>query len=254
MLPLKSSFSRGNMFLFSVLLCVTCGIIYLQPLFHNCPTMYMCYIDKIFYPLFFDLDSITSLEDITQGRNGLIQKAKFFENLKISLGFYADIEMEDVVIPSLFDETEQYARLYRPRERQGSLPIIIHYHGGAYFWLGNDTHQDLCVSMVREVHAIVLLPDFRLAPEYRYPAALHDGYSAYMWARQHASEYGGNRDRIFLSGDSSGGNLAASLSLLLLCPKHNYSFIPCLQETKHLKRILLGKPWVNAVEFIIIHA
>jgi acetyl esterase len=58
----------------------------------------------------------------------------------------------------------------------------------------------------------VLAIDYRLAPEYPYPAALDDARDAFAWAVAHAAELGADPARVGIGGDSAGGNLAAVIS------------------------------------------
>jgi acetyl esterase len=61
---------------------------------------------------------------------------------------------------------------------------------------------------------LVLSVDYRLAPEHPFPAAVEDALAAFRHARENASEFGADRERVALGGDSAGDNLAAVVSLI----------------------------------------
>lgn len=100
-------------------------------------------------------------------------------------------------------------RVYRPAESREPLPVVAFFHGGGWV-LGNTRMYDpLCTFLAREVGAVVVSVDYRLAPEHRAPKAVHDCVDAVRWLGKHADSLGGNASRLAVSGDSAGGNLAA---------------------------------------------
>ncbi|HYG33415.1 MAG TPA: alpha/beta hydrolase [Clostridia bacterium] len=108
-------------------------------------------------------------------------------------------------------------RLYVPQDKQlhrnGKLPLVIFFHGGGWT-LGSPTIYDsITRQLARQIPALVLSVDYRLAPEHPFPAALQDTDSVLRWALQHAHEIGGDPTRIVLAGDSAGGNLATVTTL-----------------------------------------
>jgi acetyl esterase len=103
-------------------------------------------------------------------------------------------------------------RLFVPQDRQlargGNLPVVIFYHGGGWT-LGNPSLYDpVTRALARQIPALVLSVDYRLAPENPFPAAVHDADAVLQWALCHAEELGGDSTRVVVAGDSSGGNLA----------------------------------------------
>ncbi|HHG84526.1 MAG TPA: alpha/beta hydrolase [Bacteroidetes bacterium] len=104
-------------------------------------------------------------------------------------------------------------RVYIPTSEKG-LPIILNFHGGGWV-VGNLQNNDqYCARLARDVGAIVLSVDYRLAPEHKFPVPVQDAYDALLWAYQHAPELGADPNRIGVTGDSAGGNLSAAISLM----------------------------------------
>ena len=106
-------------------------------------------------------------------------------------------------------------RIYTPVDSSSPLPIIVYYHGGGWVLGDLDSHDNLCRSLAAKTGALVVAVDYRLAPENIFPAALDDANDALRWVREHASALNGDPARIAVAGDSSGGNLAAAVSLLV---------------------------------------
>ncbi|AMM31541.1 Lipase/esterase [Sinomonas atrocyanea] len=105
------------------------------------------------------------------------------------------------------------ARLYRPASDQ-RLPLVVFFHGGGWTVNDLDTHDRLCAILAKKSGCAVLSVDYRRSPEAKYPAAVDDAYSAYRWALDNARSLGADANATALAGDSSGGTLAAAVSLL----------------------------------------
>lgn len=110
-------------------------------------------------------------------------------------------------------------RVYQPEKNPGEeetkFPVILHFHGGGFCiseanWY---MYYNIYTRLARAARSIIVSVYLRRAPEHRLPAAADDGYAALLWLRSLAKsgESGdlGDADlnRIFLIGDSSGGNL-----------------------------------------------
>ncbi|MEO0998208.1 MAG: alpha/beta hydrolase [Pseudomonadota bacterium] len=103
--------------------------------------------------------------------------------------------------------------LYRPRQTDEPLPVLVFYHGGGCCTLSPEDFEATSTALARDGDCLVVVPRFRQAPENPFPAPLEDSYAAYRWCLQHAAEFGGDPGRIAIGGDSGGGYLAAAVCL-----------------------------------------
>lgn len=115
--------------------------------------------------------------------------------------------VEDLVI-SARDGFQLPARLYAPASDH-PLPVLLYLHGGG-FTVGNvATHEPLCRHLAHLAHCAVVSLDYRLAPEWKFPTAVHDAWDALAWLRENAASLRLDGSRIAIGGDSAGGTLAA---------------------------------------------
>ncbi len=116
-------------------------------------------------------------------------------------------EIKDTIISDSI-----HLRIYYP-VAEGPLPILYQMHGGC--WVAGDleTHDNICRYLCKQAGCIVIAIDYRQPPENRYPAAVNDCYTALQWIYNNAEAIGGDKCRIGLIGDSSGGNLASAVCL-----------------------------------------
>jgi epsilon-lactone hydrolase len=90
-------------------------------------------------------------------------------------------------------------------------PWLVHMHGGGYMLGSAFGYRHLAGALAVAAGATALVPDYRLAPEHPFPAAIEDVVGAYRWLLDRGVEPGS----IVLSGDSAGGGLALSVLLTL---------------------------------------
>jgi acetyl esterase len=91
--------------------------------------------------------------------------------------------------------------------------ILIYYHGGGWVIGGDVAEYDtLGRKLAARTGCAVVLVDYRLAPEHRYPVAVDDSYAALEWVSSHLTEIAGAEVPIIVGGDSAGGNLAAIMA------------------------------------------
>ncbi|KUL55266.1 lipase [Streptomyces sp. NRRL F-4489] len=96
-----------------------------------------------------------------------------------------------------------------------ALPAVLHFHGGGYAIGRALPGQDrTAIALCRELPAVTVAVEYRLAPEHRYPAGVDDCYRALEWTAAHAAELGIDPGRIAVHGMSAGGGLGAAVALM----------------------------------------
>lgn len=98
-------------------------------------------------------------------------------------------------------------------QAQAALPIIVYVHGGGFMVGTSDDTDFLTRKLSTQNHAVVVSVNYRLAPEFPFPAGLDDCIAVYRWLLEHGAEVGGDPARVAVAGDSSGGNFAAAIAL-----------------------------------------
>lgn len=104
-------------------------------------------------------------------------------------------------------------RVYTP-EGNGPFPVIVYYHGGGWVIADLDVYDASPRAMANAANAIVVSSHYRQAPEHKFPAAHDDAFAAYKWTLENAKQLNGDPGRVAVMGESAGGNLAASVSVL----------------------------------------
>lgn len=110
--------------------------------------------------------------------------------------------------------SRQQADLYLPRVAAPpeGLPLVVFFYGGS--WNRGERAQYRFVGEALSARGVaVLIADYRLYPEVRYPAFLLDGASALAFAHRHLADWRVDPRRVFVAGHSAGGYIAAMLAL-----------------------------------------
>ncbi|WCJ39187.1 alpha/beta-Hydrolases superfamily protein [Euphorbia peplus] len=131
--------------------------------------------------------------------------------------FIDGVATRDVTIDPISDLR---VRIYLPEidpVDNHKLPVILHFHGGGFCISQADwfMYYHIYTRLAKSAKSIVVSVFLRRAPEHRLPAAADDGYASLIWLRSLSKgdshdpwiSNHGDFDRIFLIGDSSGGNL-----------------------------------------------
>ena len=104
----------------------------------------------------------------------------------------------------------RYAEWLTPKDAAADQ-LFIYWHGGAYIMGNCTTHRQLAGHLARSARVKALVPEYRLAPEHPFPAAIEDAVAIY----RELLAAGNQPENIIMGGDSAGGGLtmAALLSL-----------------------------------------
>src|SRR4051794_22544014 len=105
-------------------------------------------------------------------------------------------------------------RVYTPSSAPASGAAgLVFYHGGGWTIGDLDGYDVLCRQIADESGLVVVSVDYRLAPEHKFPAAVIDAIAATEWIAANAAKLGFDPAKMFVGGDSAGGNLAAVVSI-----------------------------------------
>ncbi|MCA2013592.1 alpha/beta hydrolase [Cereibacter sphaeroides] len=118
----------------------------------------------------------------------------------------------------------------------GPRPLFLNIHGGGFVRPYQHRDTVFCAHLATRLDAVVIDLDYRLAPEFPFPTALHEGYDIARWAIANAKSLGADPSRFALGGHSAGGNLTAAICLMA---KESGDFTPLGQ--------LITYPMVDAV-------
>ncbi len=109
-------------------------------------------------------------------------------------------------------DPRQRLDVYQPREEVRSAPVIVFFYGGS--WSAGDRADYRFVGEALASHGIVaMVADYRLSPQFRYPAFVQDSARAVRWAIDHAREFCADPARLFVMGHSAGAYNAAMVAL-----------------------------------------
>ncbi|MDO9134616.1 MAG: alpha/beta hydrolase [Hydrogenophaga sp.] len=106
------------------------------------------------------------------------------------------------------DGVELHAQLFAPTS-DVALPVLLYFHGGGFTVGSAATHAALCRHLAHLAHCAVVSVDYRLAPEWKFPTAVHDAWDSLLWLCEQGDALGLDANRIAVGGDSAGGTLAA---------------------------------------------
>lgn len=109
-------------------------------------------------------------------------------------------------------DPRQKLDLYVPERSAGAAPVVVFFYGGS--WKSGQRGFYRFVGEAFASHGyMVVVPDYRLYPQVRFPAFVRDGARALRWVQDTIATYGGDPGQVVLMGHSAGAHLAALLML-----------------------------------------
>lgn len=133
-------------------------------------------------------------------------------------------------------------RLYKPLDASPTRAILWFFGGGHI--AGKAEHLNRVASQFAiALNAVIVVPEYRLAPKHPFPADLEDAYAAWSWLVAEANPLQVNQDKIVIAGHSAGGGLAAALVNKVvdaggLQPAAQLLFYPMLDDRTAVDRSL----------------
>ena len=141
---------------------------------------------------------------------------------------------QDIQIPGPAGEIP--IRVYTPESEESTLPALIFYHGNGWVAGSLNSHDNVCRTLSASSGCIIVAVDYRLAPDHKFPAGLEDALHTYEWVRENSKLIGADASRIAVGGESSGGNLAAAVSIMArdkgIAPDYQLLMYPLLDLTR----------------------
>lgn len=128
--------------------------------------------------------------------------------------------------------------VYVPEGRVGPLPVVVYVHGGAFMWCSKETHLIFAHAWAK-AGFVVFNVNYRLAPRHMYPAAIEDVCAALRWVHDHAARFGGDPNRIVLTGESAGANLVAAVTIAC-CSKRPEPWARAMFESEVVPRAVVA--------------
>ncbi|MGQ0697340.1 MAG: alpha/beta hydrolase [Panacagrimonas sp.] len=101
--------------------------------------------------------------------------------------------------------------IYTPRGVKNA-PVVVFFYGGRWSEGSKDNYKFVGEALASRGF-VAVLPDYRLYPAVRFPEFVHDAANSVAWVHSHVNTYGGDPEKIFVMGHSSGAHIAAMLVL-----------------------------------------
>lgn len=110
------------------------------------------------------------------------------------------------------DHPDQCLDVIRMRDAKGVQPALLYIHGGGFAVCTKESHEILTYRYAKMGFTVFSI-NYRLMPEYRFPAGFHDCCDALLWVLAHAHEYHADAERLVIAGESAGGNFSLALAV-----------------------------------------
>ncbi len=109
-------------------------------------------------------------------------------------------------------DARQRLNIWRPAGDAKNAPVLVFFYGGSWRDGARDFYDFYGRAMAAQGF-VVVIPDYRVIPKFRFPAFVADGAAAVAWTRTNIVKFGGDPTRISVSGHSAGAHIAAMVTL-----------------------------------------
>lgn len=105
-------------------------------------------------------------------------------------------------------------RLYQPKSLRDALaPCVVYFHGGGFVVGDLDSTEVIAAGIAERAHCNVINIDYPLSPEFPFPSAFDASYACIEWISRNVEKLGVDAEKIVLTGDSCGANIAAAITI-----------------------------------------
>ena len=142
---------------------------------------------------------------------------------------YPQVRVEELHVPCPLGRIR--CQVFRPPGERSASPMMLYLHGGGFTVGASEDTAYITSRIAVETGLLVVSVNYRLAPEWPFPAGLDDAMAVLRWLRENGASIGGDPLFVAVGGDSAGGNMAAALphkardegvrppeAAVLLCP------------------------------------
>ncbi|WP_129045407.1 alpha/beta hydrolase [Companilactobacillus metriopterae] len=138
---------------------------------------------------------------------------KALDDLQNSPVHKENVDIKDIPVDT-GDWGEINVRIIRPESNYEKLPVIFYIHGAGWVFGDAHTHDKLARELAVRTNSVVIFPEYSLSPEAKYPTAIEQNYAVLNWTVDNAKELNIDAEKLTVSGDSVGGNMATVMTLM----------------------------------------
>lgn len=110
-------------------------------------------------------------------------------------------------IPYIEDNNKYHLLdIYYPKGNNDRLPVIVDIHGGGWWYGTKEINKNYCMVLAQKGFIVVNI-NYRLVDDVVFIEQIRDIFSALKWVDENIEKYNGDRNNIFLTGDSAGGQM-----------------------------------------------
>ena len=160
---------------------------------------------------------IAAKEALTRTTDAAVLKTEWDNyGIRLSRPYPAGMVVKDETFncPGAGHDGKVKVRIYRPKDAQNDGPCVIFLHGGGFIKGSLESADSNAWGVAHETSSVVISIDYRLAPDFPYPAAIEDTYESLRYIVANAKTLGIDKNRIAYWGESAGAAIAASASLM----------------------------------------